>query len=816
MKNKIFIIKVFICFFFVFFSSKALTEDLVFNAAEIKTSDNENIIRASNGVNIIDPSGLIINGDEIEYNKEKSILNVTGNVVVIDKINKNTLRAEKIIYFRLLNIIKSKSSTLIEVNNKHTIETSNVLYDGGLKKISSKDSTTIKDLNNNKLDVSEFTYSITSKIFSADDAIVLDNESNKYNIEKLRFNLQEDKILGKDISIEFNNKLFNSNDNQPRLKGNAIYLSKESAIIQKGIFTTCKKTGGCPPWQMTAREIRHDKIKKTLNYKNALLKVYQVPVLYFPLFFHPDPTVKRQSGFLKPQFSNSTTGGSYFSLPYYKVIKDNIDLTLTPRIYLDNKTIFQTEYRHLTKNSNHILDFSIKNKDALTLDPQESSSETHFYSDSSFKLNFDYFDQAKIDLRIQQTSNETYLKKYKIDPPALLSGEGVKDESAFPSVLNSKMVFEAINNDGLELEIKTVVYEDLSKKKSDRFNYVLPSYEFSNYIYRDVFDDNLIFSSNGYNNLYDTNINEKVVINNFNYRSDSIVNSSGFVSNYAILFKNFNSDSIRSATHKSKKHNDIQSLLNYRVKYPLKKNGDRFDRIFSPIFSARYSPNKNKNLTNKDLLLEYNELYSLNRISSPISLEGGQSFTIGNEYSIYDKNNNNNELFAFNLATMFRDEKDKKLPTSSTLGKKTSDIIGEVKLKTNKFVEFSYDFSLDNDLETINYNLIDTTFSINNFVTTFEFLEQNNALGSKSYLSNETTLNLNSNNSFSFKTRQNKEKDLTEYYNLIYEYKNDCLIAAIEYQKNYYQDVNITPEQNLFFTITIMPFVSINTPKGGK
>jgi hypothetical protein len=30
-----------------------------------------------------------------------------------------------------------------------------------------------------------------------------------------------------------------------------------------------------------------DKIKKTIYYKNAWLKIYDVPVLYFPTFFHP-------------------------------------------------------------------------------------------------------------------------------------------------------------------------------------------------------------------------------------------------------------------------------------------------------------------------------------------------------------------------------------------------------------------------------------------------------------------------------------------------------------------------------------------------
>ena len=51
---------------------------------------------------------------------------------------------------------------------------------------------------------------------------------------------------------------------------------------------------------ITSKEIKHDKNKKQLVYKDAVLKVYNVPVLYFPKFFHPDPTVDRQSGFLKP------------------------------------------------------------------------------------------------------------------------------------------------------------------------------------------------------------------------------------------------------------------------------------------------------------------------------------------------------------------------------------------------------------------------------------------------------------------------------------------------------------------------------------
>ena len=44
--------------------------------------------------------------------------------------------------------------------------------------------------------------------------------------------------------------------------------------------------------------------KQQINYKNALVRLYDVPALYFPKFFHPDP-VKRQSGFLRPALNNS-------------------------------------------------------------------------------------------------------------------------------------------------------------------------------------------------------------------------------------------------------------------------------------------------------------------------------------------------------------------------------------------------------------------------------------------------------------------------------------------------------------------------------
>ena len=53
--------------------------------------------------------------------------------------------------------------------------------------------------------------------------------------------------------------------------------------------------------------------------------------------------------------------------------------------------------------------------------------------------------------------------------------------------------------------------------------------------------------------------------------------------------------------------------------------------------------------------------------------------------------------------------------------------------------------------------------------------------------------------------------DLTEFYNLMYQYENDCLKAAIEYNKTFYNDSDLKPEEELFFTLTIVPFSKFNT-----
>ena len=46
----------------------------------------------------------------------------------------------------------------------------------------------------------------------------------------------------------------------------------------------------------------------------------------------------------------------------------------------------------------------------------------------------------------------------------------------------------------------------------------------------------------------------------------------------------------------------------------------------------------------------------------------------------------------------------------------------------------------------------------------------------------------------------------------MYQYRNDCLIASIEYKKDYYEDRDIKPEESIFFKLSIVPFGETSTP----
>jgi LPS-assembly protein len=791
MKNK-YKIYLFIIFAFINAYSNILANDFNFDTSEIKITDNGNIVDATNGeANSLDGNIKII-AEKFNYNKYKLILNASSNVTALFITQNVEIEANNIEYNENTLIFHATGNVNLKYLTKDIlIKSQSIYFDTKNQTIKSNIETSIEDNLGNFILTQNFLFNQKNNLINLNDAKLTDVEKNIYLLSNGMVDLNINKILGKDISVNFNNIYFNK-DNEPRLKGNTISSDGDTTIIKKGVFTTCKKNDDCPPWQMSAAKITHDKKKKTIFYNKAWLKIYEQPVLYFPKFFHPDPTVKRQSGFLMPSLGSSTSLGTSFNIPYYHVLSENKDLTFRPRLYTDEMVLLQSEYRQINKNSEHFVDFSYMN--------EKNPTKNHFFSQSTNKLNLQNFEDSEVKLKIQQVSNETYLKTYKLKSPVI---------NSFDS-LNSSLEFNTFRED-LTFNTNFQVFEDLSLKSSDRYEYVYPNYMLSKKFDPSIDLKGLLYlNSSGFIKNYNTNVYEKVIVNDLFFNTYPKITSNGLKNNFNFLIKNINTDSNKSKKYKESRTHRIASLLQYNLSYPLLKKTENYTNKLKPLLALKFSPDKTKNITTEDRRIDMNNVYSFNRIGANDNIEEGASLAYGFDY--VKINNIKRDILKFSLANNLRFDETKNLPNENGIGNKVSDLIGNISYSPKEILKINYDFSMDSNLKDTNYQLIDTEFKINNFVTSFEYLNENKSGSSTNYIANKTSYYIDESKKLAFETRENKATGLTEFYNLIYQYRNDCLTAAIEYNKDFYNDGELKPEENVFFKLTIIPFGETSTP----
>ena len=148
--------------------------------------------------------------------------------------------------------------------------------------------------------------------------------------------------------------------------------------------------------------------------------------------------------------------------------------------------------------------------------------------------------------------------------------------------------------------------------------------------------------------------------------------------------------------------------------------------MLTPKISLRYNPNKTKNKTEDIRQINYDNVFDLNRLSFSDTLEGGESLTFGSKYSINDKLSN--ELFSAQIANVIRIKEDENIPESSSIGQKNSNIVSSFALNPSDNLSLNYQVSMDQIFDKTEYQLLSADLSINNFVTTFEYLNESQAL----------------------------------------------------------------------------------------
>ncbi len=785
-----------------------LKKNIIISANKIFYLRNKNEFYAYGNVKIQDTLKKVhIKADELSYKQKKQKIEANGNVKLIDEENNLIITTENISYIKENENIFTSGSTEIKIDSKYTFSSSDVKYDKiEMLLMSNKKSKITDEVNLTQYKLNKFSYDLEKELLKGTQIFITENSSvpidqtNKLYFSDGFFDFKNENFKTGLTKIKLRNDIFGKSENNPRLKGVSSSMKDGVTTVKKAIFTSCKEREKCPPWVIQASEIKHDKKKKQMIYKDALLKLYDVPIFYFPKFFHPDLTVKRQSGFLLPRFNNSNILGSSVSVPYFYAIAENKDMTFTPTLFYKNSQMIQTEFRQKNENSFLTSDIGISH-DFKSSETNKKKNAYHFFSKYNKNLNFDNFNESNFNFFIEKVNKDTYLKIFD----NTLASDSIKPKNL--DLLNSGFDF-LLDNENYYLSGGANIFEDLTKNQNDRYQYVFPYYNFSKNIKSFNFGF-LDLTSKGNNNLKETNKVTTQIINDLSFKSnDKIFEKIGLKNNLNLYFKNLNNLGKNIPEYKTSPQIELQSLVEFNSELPLLKFSKDYKETLIPKISLKFNPTDMRDNSAKSRKINIENIFDSNRLSIDESLESGKSITIGTSYK-KESNTDKNKFIEYKLASVFRDRHEQDIPSMTSLHKRNSNLFGSIDYGLSNNLIIDYKFALDNKIENFVFNSIGIDFSLNNFVTTFNYIEEELDSGNTNILENTTKYNLNNNNSISFKTRKNREIDLTEYYDLVYEYKNDCLTAGIKFNKTYYEDRDLKPSENIMFTISFYPLTSV-------
>ncbi|MEQ8604013.1 MAG: LPS assembly protein LptD [Marivibrio sp.] len=140
--------------------------------------------------------------------------------------------------------------------------------------------------------------------------------------------------------------------------------------LAKAVYSPCAVCRDDPTkdplWQVKARRITHDEDRFLLQYEDAWLEVFGVPILYTPYFQHYDPRVERKSGVLAPSFGSTAGLGQFFQPRYFWVIDESKDITVEPVLGSSGDVIAAAEYRQRLSRGEIEADFSLGELDPVT------------------------------------------------------------------------------------------------------------------------------------------------------------------------------------------------------------------------------------------------------------------------------------------------------------------------------------------------------------------------------------------------------------------------------------------------------------------
>lgn len=197
-------------------------------------------------------------------------------------------------------------------------------------------------------------------------------------------------------------------------------------VLSNAVFSPCElcpeDPTAAPIWQLKAVKVIHNQAEKIIEYQDAWLEIYGVPVAYTPYLYHPDPTVDRKSGFLPPSIGQSSELGWFVDVPYFWAIDQDKDLLVAPKFTTDQGVALAAEYRQRMRDGVIRLGGS-----ATIADREHVEGSTTTVDEGVLRGHLDAEGQFNIDenwrwgFDARRVTDKTYLRLYDISSASTLT-----------------------------------------------------------------------------------------------------------------------------------------------------------------------------------------------------------------------------------------------------------------------------------------------------------------------------------------------------------------------------------------------------------
>jgi LPS-assembly protein len=596
-----------------------------------------------------------------------------------------------------------------------------------------------------------------------------------------------------------------------RLAGHSVVRSGGNiTTLHRGVYSPCnicaEKGQTTPIWQIKAFRVVHNKEEKRIVYEDAFMEFFGVPVLYVPYFSHPDPTVKRQSGFLTPSIASSTELGQQVEVPYFWAISPDKDLTLIPRFTTKEGPVYQGKYRQRFE-SGSLTSFATGTwpRSQQSGTPGENDFRGSLFGEGDFNID----DQWSWSFQTELTTDDTYLRKYD------LSGKTDLVNNLNATYVDGRNSFTA----------DAYYFRGLLATDSESTTpWVAPTLQYEHVFPDQILGGNLGFSANATIIGRSVGPQSRRVSGTFRWDRRETT-SNGFIHR---LFGSLRGDfySVEDVPNAAVPGTEFEAQTITRAlptigtewSYPLARSDGGMHQVIEPIVQLIYSPNVGNTVEIPDedsLSFEFDDtnLFSEDRFSGFDRWETGARANVGVRYSIFTPNGGQaNAMFG----QSYRLEDNTSIAAETGLRDETSDYVGRIMLSPSNDFLAVYRFRLDDEefkIKRNEINLLGRHGPVSAEVGYGYFAaDQSVTFQEREEIYLGSIIKLDEYWRLFGQTRRDLADHRTVANRVGIGYEDECLGASLTFKQSFYSDRDIEPDNSLVFQITLKTLGTDNAP----